>query len=101
MRLQFSFLYLSIILLSFSACSVNKDSFNEKNNKLLIFPGYANIKVIEKGDKTIRSESLSQQAEDEMQDQLAQHLPSTIETKYLHYDEGITKEVVISNMQLV
>ncbi|MEO6454795.1 MAG: hypothetical protein ABIN97_12015 [Ginsengibacter sp.] len=105
MKLKFSYIYLFLLPIFFWECSPGKRTFNNKDGSsigtLLIFPNYSNIKVIEIGDKQVRSESFSQDAENEIRGQLIKYIPSTVKTKYLECNDKLGEEIVNSNIHLI
>lgn len=89
----------------FCGCSAGKRTFNNKNGKsittLLIFPGYSTIEIIKAGDKHIRNESFSQEAENEIKSQLIKYIPSTVQTKYLECNDKLREEIANSGINLI
>ena len=95
----FTLIFTTCILWS---CSTTQQAFrnnyNDWNSKVLILPAYANIQVIETGNKLKRSKSASEESATEISAQERKYIPSSVQAKYVEPDAKLLEEIANSGM---
>ena len=105
MILRFFNSILIFLPIVFLECSPPKKALSNKDSNLvqnlLIFPTYSKISVIEKGDKRVKSESFSGEAESEIKTQLINYIPSAVTKKFLESDSTLKENINTSGIKLI
>jgi hypothetical protein len=105
--LYYSFFLLAIAILScnpVSRMARGKEMVNDHRDTIqsvLIFPAFSNIDIVEKRNAGIANEALSQKAENEIHEQLAGFLSSSMDLQFMDKDALIKESASSAGMQLI
>ena len=105
MRLPLSGLLFLFLLVVFSGCFTPKRALRRDDShavdSLIIFPTYSSVSLIEKGDKLVKDEAFSEEAEDKIKAGLLKYIPNPVTKRFMEVGPMLEKNIYEAGIKLI